>query len=110
VTLKIRFTGFETHTRQHSLGRATHDERVILREAWRLFLRGGLPRRPVRLIGVGLSRWGEGGPAQAELFAAAQQDARDARVLETIDRAAQRFGSGIVQLGCAPKKAKGELE
>ncbi len=33
VTLKIRFTGFETHTRQHKLLVPTHDERVILREA-----------------------------------------------------------------------------
>ncbi len=42
VTLKIRFTGFETHTRQHKLLVPTHDERVILLEAWALFLNGNL--------------------------------------------------------------------
>jgi DNA polymerase IV len=47
VTLKIRFTGFETHTRQHKLSSPTQDERLILREAWSLFLHGDLPRKPV---------------------------------------------------------------
>ncbi len=36
VALKIRFAGFETHTRQHKLAAATNDERQILRTAWRL--------------------------------------------------------------------------
>ena len=103
VTLKIRFAGFETHTRQHALSTPTHDERMILREAWRLFHHGKLPNKPVRLIGVGISRWTRAQSAQAELFGATQQRDKDERLLETIDRAAARFGKGALQVGCRTK-------
>jgi DNA polymerase-4 len=103
VTLKVRFAGFETHTRQYSLAAPTHDERVILREAWRLFCHGHLPVKPVRLIGVGISRWELMQPAQATLFSSPQQHVRDERLLETIDRAAARFGKGTLQLGYTKK-------
>lgn len=99
VTLKIRFVGFETHTRQHTIPVPTHDERVILREAWALFLRGDLPRKPVRLIGVGISAWQQAESQQVDLFDQPRERARDQRLLETIDRAADRFGKGILQLG-----------
>jgi DNA polymerase IV len=103
VTLKIRFAGFETHTRQHSLSAPTHDERVILRQAWRLFGHGNLPAKPVRLIGVGIRRWEKAQSTQAELFCPPQQHDRDERLLETIDRAAARFGKGALQLGYTKK-------
>ena len=38
VTLKIRFEGFETCTRQYTRTIPTHDERDMLKTAWRLFL------------------------------------------------------------------------
>jgi DNA polymerase-4 len=128
VTLKIRFTGFETHSRQHRLDTPTHDERVLLREAWDLFLRGDLgncvlrcstscihavvPRRPVRLIGVGVSNWQDAGaePVQADLFDQPQERKRDKRLLETLDRVTERFGKGVLQLGCAARADKPEPE
>ena len=108
VTLKIRFTGFETHTRQHKLPIPTHDERVILREAWSLFLNGNLPRRPVRLIGVGISNWQqvESEPTQADLFDQPQDSEKDDRLLQTLDRVAERFGKGKLQLGTLLKSGK----
>jgi DNA polymerase-4 len=108
VTLKIRFTGFETHTRQHKLTVPTHDERVILKEAWRLFLHGKLPRKPVRLIGVGISHWQqpESEPAQADFFDQPQEREKDDRLLETLDRVADRFGKGILQLGFTTRTNK----
>jgi DNA polymerase-4 len=106
VTLKIRFQGFETHTRQHRLASPTHDERVILREAWSLFLHGDLPRKPVRLIGVGISDWQGPGSGQADLFDRPREAQKQERLLETLDRAADRFGKGILQLGCPPGSDK----
>ena len=101
VTLKVRFAGFETHTRQRKLQTPTHDERVIRREAWSLFLHSALPRKPVRLIGVGIGEWQTGGgPAQGDLFQGPAERERDERLLATIDRAAERFGKGALQLGC----------
>jgi DNA polymerase-4 len=104
VSLKIRFAGFETHTRQHKLPGPTHDERVLLRVAWELFLHSNLAHKPVRLIGVGIKDWQTQEPAQADLFARAQAPARDDRLLETLDRVAERFGKGVLQIG-GPAKA-----
>jgi DNA polymerase-4 len=106
VTLKIRFTGFETHTRQHKLSAPTHDQRVILREAWTLFLHGRLPRKPVRLIGVGISGWQQDEPAQVDLFKRNEARERDERLLKTLDHANDRFGKGILQLGCTTKSKR----
>ena len=108
VTLKIRFAGFETHTRQHKLAVPTHDERVILREAWKLFLHGKLPSKPVRLIGVGISDWQQrdSEPAQKDLFEPQEKREKDDRLLQTLDRVADRFGKGKLQLGYAAKSGK----
>ena len=108
VTLKVRFTCFETHTRQHKLTVSTNDERVILREVWTLFLHGKLPRKPVRLIGVGISDWqqAESEPAQADLFGQPQEREKDDRLLETLDRVADRFGKGMLQLGFTTRTNK----
>jgi DNA polymerase IV len=106
VTLKIRFSGFETHSRQHKLSGSTHDERVILREAWELFLHSKLPRKPVRLIGVGISDWQETESVQAGLFEQPEKREKDNRLLQTLDRASDRFGKGVLQLGYTLKTDK----
>ena len=106
VTLKIRFTGFETHTRQHKLSISTHDERVILREAWALYMHGNLPRKSVRLIGVGISDWQQAEPVQADLFDQPKEQKEDDSLLETLDRVADRFGKGMLQIGGTRKADK----
>ena len=106
VTLKIRFSGFETHSRQHKLSGSTHDERVILREVWELFLHSKLPHKPVRLIGVGISDWQETKSVQAELFVQSGKREKDDRLLQTLDRVSDRFGKGILHLGCTLKTDK----
>jgi DNA polymerase IV len=98
VTLKIRFEGFETHTRQHRQA-PTHDERDIFRTAWQLLLGGGLPEMPVRLIGVGIGGWDDARSAQADLFDAPGPLAGNARVLKTIDEVTGKFGKGMLQVG-----------
>jgi DNA polymerase-4 len=103
VTLKVRFTGFETYTRQKKLAAATNDEREILRTACRLFLDSKLPRKPVRLIGVGLSQWATDAVIQTDLFEPAVEHEQDQKLLETIDDVAAKFGSGKLQIGMARK-------
>ena len=58
VTLKVRYTGFETHSRQRKRRTPTQDEREILKTAWSPFCHGKLPRKPLRLNGVGIRGWG----------------------------------------------------
>jgi DNA polymerase-4 len=99
VTLKIRFEGFETHTRQYKRTTPTHDERDILKTAWQLFLASKLPKKPVRLIGVGISDWEKSQPAQADLFDKPEKSESDQRLLETIDDVTEKFGKGMLQVG-----------
>jgi DNA polymerase-4 len=103
VTLKIRFEGFETHTRQHKRTVPTHDERDILKTAWRLFLASQLPKKPVRLIGVGISGWVENQPTQIDLFDRAEQSESRQRLLQTIDDVTGKFGKGMLQVGVSRK-------
>jgi DNA polymerase-4 len=106
VILKIRFEGFETRTRQHKRAAPTHDERDILKTAWWLFLEGDLPKKPVRLIGVGISGWEENQPAQADLFDQPKQTEDNKRLLKTIDAVAEKFGQGMLQMGVSRKTGK----
>ena len=99
VTLKIRFAGFETYTRQHTRPAPTHDERDLLTTAWQLFLSGNLPDKPVRLIGVAISGWNDDQPVQPDLFEAPVQREDKQRVLNTIDDVTEKFGKGLLQVG-----------
>ena len=110
VTLKVRFEGFETHTRQHRLNSPTHDERILLRQAWALFSNSQLPNKSLRLVGVGISNWESSGSQQADLFAGTRTSQKDERVLRTLDDVADRFGRGVLQLGQVPKTASDKPE
>ena len=106
VTLKIRFEGFETHTRQYKRTTPTSDEREILKTAWQLFLDGKLPKKPVRLIGVGISGWEEDQPAQADLFDQPEQQQDNRQLLQTIDAVTEKFGKHMLQIGVSRKTGK----
>ena len=106
VTLKIRFEGFETYTRQYTRKIPTHDERDMLKTAWRLFLEGKLPDKPVRLIGIGISGWEQGQPAQADLFDQPERQQDNQRLLKTIDAVTEKFGKHLLQVGVSRKPGK----
>ena len=106
VTLKIRFEGFETHTRQYKRTAPTCDERAILKTAWQLFLGGKLPKKPVRLIGVGISGWEKDQPAQADLFEQPEQQQDNRQLLQTIDAVTEKFGKHMLQVGLSRKTGK----
>ena len=106
VTLKIRFEGFETYTRQYKHTTRTNDERDMLKTAWRLFLEGKLPNKPVRLIGIGLSGWEEDQPAQTDLFGQPEQQQDNKQLLKTIDAVTEKFGKHLLQVGVPRKPGK----
>jgi DNA polymerase-4 len=105
VTLKIRFEGFETYTRQYKHTTPTNDERDMLKTAWRLYLDGTLPNKPVRLIGIGISGWEADQPAQTDLFDQPEQQEDNKRLLETIDAVTGKFGKQLLQVG-VPRKPR----
>ena len=106
VTLKIRFAGFDTYTRQYKRTAPTCDERDMLKTAWRLFREGRLPDKPIRLIGIGISEWEEDQPAQADLFDKAERQEDNKRLLKTIDAVTEKFGKHLLQVGVSRKPGK----
>jgi DNA polymerase-4 len=106
VTLKIRFEGFETCTRQYKRATPTRDEREMLKTAWQLFLDGKLPDKAVRLIGIGISGWEDRQPAQADLFDQPERQQDNQRLLKTIDAVTEKFGKHLLQLGVPRKPGK----
>ncbi|WP_295608610.1 DNA polymerase IV [uncultured Lamprocystis sp.] len=102
VTLKIRFCGFETHTRQRRLPRHSDDARTLFATAWSLYEAG----KPVRLIGLGIADLGAPEPVQPDLFdGAAERPAdndRERRLTVAVDRIHARFGVGALVSAADP--------
>jgi DNA polymerase-4 len=102
LVLKIRFAGFETHSRQRRLDHRTDDARILLATAWALYQAGRWDGRPVRLIGLGIGDLGTPDPVQPDLFEAATPPAdgdRARRLAATLDRIEARFGEGALRRG-----------
>ncbi|MCW8905481.1 DNA polymerase IV [Sedimenticola sp.] len=106
VTLKLRLGGFETHTRQCRLPVAGDLDATLFQVAWELFVTSSFVDRPVRLIGLGASEWGEGGDANLDLFASGENDERERRLYSMLDSATERFGKGKLSLGVLARKPK----
>lgn len=101
VHLKLRWDGFETHTRQRTLAHPADTTETIWPVARQLFRDADDPRRRVRLIGVSLSGFDAPAPEQLALLAEpaadglaapAGTDGVNRRLAETMDTLTDRFG------------------
>jgi DNA polymerase-4 len=90
VHIKLRYGDFTTLTRQRKIAQPTCLAEAIYAEATRLF-EAVWDRRPVRLIGVGVSSIRPQG-ADLTLFGEAEPETRRRRLADTIDRIQDRFG------------------
>ncbi len=103
VTLRIRYAGFQTVTRSHTLPEPTHLDPVLLATLRALFEQHW-ERRPVRLIGIefdNLSR----GANQMGLFDPEWRDKLE-RLARAADQLRDRFGFATVQFGGSLGSAK----
>ena len=105
VTLKIRLTGFETHSRQLRLRFQTDSDGEIFRAGWELYRSSEFVGRPVRLIGVGISGW-NAQDTQADLFVDSDKQAREKKIYATLDLVGDLFGEGKLSRGVARKGPK----
>lgn len=102
VQLKVRFADFTTLTRSQSLPAVTD----ITAEIWQvvqILFTQRLPRPlpPVRLVGVGISNFGEEEGHQEDLFASSQQYTQ--RKLDSLlDEIHTRFGKSAASRGKIP--------
>ncbi len=111
LRFKIRFRGFETHTRQRQLGRRCDESATLAAAAWSLYETGGWHGRPIRLLGLGLADLGPPEPAQPDLFAGLDDDPtrrrdddRSERLTATLERIEARFGAGAIWRGAGSPK------
>ncbi|MCX7049325.1 MAG: DNA polymerase IV [Candidatus Sumerlaeota bacterium] len=94
VTLKLRYSDFETLTRSSTLAGPTNDDRAIYEEAARLLAKAHTRRVCIRLLGVGTSNLCES-QYQLDLFDAERQ-IRRGRLNAAFDAIRARYGKSAV--------------
>jgi DNA polymerase-4 len=110
VTLKIRFSDFQTHTRSTTLLTPTAADLDIFPQAWKLYQAEDWKGRPVRLIGLGISGWRENTMRithQGDLFDKNDPNAEShkKRLYETLDAVTEKFGKTVIRLGAKKQQA-----
>jgi nucleotidyltransferase/DNA polymerase involved in DNA repair len=98
VTLKLRYSNFSTHTKQHSLERLVQTGEEIAAVARQLFAQFPLNQK-IRLIGVSagdLHRDG-GDPQQLSLFGSSSEQKE--KLSHTVDEIKQKFGADSLRRG-----------
>ncbi|MEW8195412.1 MAG: DNA polymerase IV [Candidatus Thiodiazotropha sp.] len=109
VTLKIRFRGFETHSRSRTLTTPTSADQEIFQLAWELYQSEQWTGRAVRLIGLGVSGWDSDAAMaakQTDLFdeITTDRDPKQERLYRTMDAVSDKFGRKSVRLGIRRRK------
>ena len=106
VTLTIRYAGFETITRAHTLREPTHLDPIVFDCIRQLFDRHWDRSRKVRLLGVALSSFTHGGE-QLDLLDAGRREKME-KLAQAADSLRDRFGFSKVQFGGSLVRGKEE--
>lgn len=97
VTLKLRFADFSTISRSATLTRPANSDDAVYATAVRLLeLARSADRRPVRLIGVGLSNFAEDAK---QLSLEPDVDERQEKLSAAFDRVRTKYGAKSLQTG-----------
>lgn len=98
VKIKLRWSDFQTITRQVTLKQPTNQLEIIFANAENLLTKTWKPGQPVRLIGVGTSGLS---PEQMRLWDVPDlaKIERDRRLTETVQDLRQKFGDQVVKWG-----------
>lgn len=94
VRVKIRYYDFHTFTRQRKLNHAFNQDSVIFDNAVRIFEQNWDKKSPIRLIGVGVSKFITQG-VQLNLWET--EDDKERKLLEAVDALKQKFGDKVIQ-------------
>jgi DNA polymerase-4 len=108
VTVTIRYAGFETNTRAHTLREPTHLDPIVFDAVKKLFGQHCDRSRKVRLVGVALSSFTHGGE-QLDLLDASRREKLE-RLAQATDSLRDRFGFSKIQFGGSMTKGHKEKE
>ncbi len=87
VFIKVRYADFSTYSRQKSLKVAVNSSEEIYQRAKELLTQNNLLKKPIRLLGIGVSNLCQEGKEQLNLFS----DGED-RLDKTIDELKRKYG------------------
>ncbi|MGM0499535.1 MAG: DNA polymerase IV [Bacillota bacterium] len=87
IFIKVRYSDFSTYSRQKSLKAAVNSSEEIYQTAKTLLEKDNLLKKPLRLLGVGVSNLSSEGKEQLNLFAEA-----DDQLDQTIDDLKRKYG------------------
>jgi len=97
ITLKLRYSDFDTITRARTIEQ-TQDDAVVFDVARTLLHEGYTRKLPVRLVGVSLRNFVSADQTELSLFPANQ--ARD-KMLDAINDIRKKFGDDVIHVGRA---------
>jgi len=105
VTVKMRLRGFETHTKQRRIERATQADLDIFKEGWALYESTPWFGRPLRLIGIGISDLVSSAGRGLDALLDRKNKVREERVYSVMDEISTRYGKGTLRFaGSSPRK------
>lgn len=96
VTIKLRYGDFSTVTRSRTLPQGVDNGGELFALGRELLAKTEVGRRPVRLLGIGLSAWEGVAEHQQELFSGDDRSSRARELDRVVDLVNQRFGRGRV--------------
>ena len=96
IKIKLRWTDFTTLSRQMTLDHATDLDGEIFECACSLFDQSWLPSKPVRLIGVALSSFGEPN-RQLGLWQDDASEKHEDELLDALDRLRDKYGENTIR-------------
>jgi DNA polymerase-4 len=102
VTVKLRYSDFDTHTHGGFLEEAADTESAFYPRVLELFEQAHSRRLRVRLLGVRLERLSPGG-LQAGLFDS-EQELKEQRLFHAVDRIRSQHGKEVLLLGPGVKR------
>ncbi len=95
VTLKLRYSDFNTITRAKSI-EPTNDDTVVAKTARELLHASYTRKLPLRLVGVRLSNFGE---AQQLELSLSPTDEKKQTILRAVDDLRKKFGNDVIHVG-----------
>ncbi|HQM65279.1 MAG TPA: DNA polymerase IV, partial [Anaerolineaceae bacterium] len=94
VQIKLRYSNFETLTRQTALPQPTNLDDEIYAAAEKLFEANIIPTRAVRLIGIGVSRLN---PPYRQLSLWDDDQAEKEKLANAIDQLKEKYGQDVIK-------------
>lgn len=103
VQIKLRYSDFETLTRQTALPQPTNLDDEIYAAAEKLFEANIIPTRAVRLIGIGVSRLN---PPYRQLCLWDDDQAEKEKLANAIDQLKEKYGQDVIKRASMMKAPK----